>query len=121
MNHFINRFSKGVAARSTRRTFLSTLGKLTLGIAGSLAGIGASTQVAFAAINLKCCTGTACLDYFCPAGDQIAYSWTCCGGFPKGTWSCLDCFGQDYVCNQGGCHWEQVYECTYPQYSHDGC
>lgn len=92
MADMINRLAETLAARSSRRGFIKTLGKITAVAAALAAGAFITAKPALADI-LECCTGHACDTQSCPSGTQVSYQWVCCnrvgGGFDE--YFCNDC------------------------------
>jgi hypothetical protein len=78
MDEYIKRISEGVASHSSRRGFLSTMGKAVLGAAAIIGGQGLFAQAAEA--SPACCTngGTyTCYNHTCPSGSWVQYTWRC--------------------------------------------
>lgn len=71
---------------SSRRGFLGTIGKLTVGAAAVAGGATLFNHPAEAATALHCCEGIACGFHGCLHGMAIGYTWSCGGYF------CHDCF-----------------------------
>jgi hypothetical protein len=61
MDSIIERMSKRLAAQSSRRGFLTKMGKLLLGAAALVAGEALPQQAE--AASLRCCTGTPCTNF----------------------------------------------------------
>lgn len=78
--------AKEDAGSSSRRGFLRTVGKLTVGAAAVVTGTTLFNRPAEAATALHCCEGIACGFHGCVHGMAIGYTWSCGGYF------CHDCF-----------------------------
>lgn len=88
MDNVINQVSKRLADASSRRGFLSTLGKAVLIASG--AGALAATQGTGVALAANCCFGPAYCGPNCPSGTSSRYTWGCCGG--RTFIYCDDCY-----------------------------
>jgi hypothetical protein len=85
--------SKRLAGETSRRGFVSTLGKLAVGAAGLITASAFPRDTE--AAQLQCCTGAACSSGSrCPSGTTVGYTWSC------GKWLCNDCLdsSNNYVC-----------------------
>ena len=105
MDQIVDKLAQRLANSTSRRGFLGKLGKAALGAAAVAAGVAAGSGVAFAAVDLRCCTGTGCPSFTCPSGTHAGYSWTCCVSF--------DCFHKFQKC-QDCFNGSNAYVCTYP-------
>src|SRR5579884_1139465 len=104
MDDVIRRISDRLAGQRSRRSMLGGVGKLAVGVGALIVGQSLFGQVAEAAANMNCCSGTACADYVCPAGTHLGYTWSC------STYFCHDCFSNTQKNPKNG-HWQ--YNCTY--------
>jgi hypothetical protein len=96
-----------VESRLSRRGFLATCGKLTLGLGMAMLGLAYGTRSALAA----CCPGISCDSAHshpcppggagCPTGCSQGNPTQCCdvGGFWHICWPC--------ICNGASCHCEE--------------
>ncbi len=110
MMDFLNRLSKDIEARSSRRGFIATMGKVAAGIAAVMAGgdIFSNSLAHATTDSLLCCTGKQCSQDQCPSGSTVTYTW-CCPYQAPGYGSpnspncipvlCNDCYaGKTYIC-----------------------
>ncbi len=58
MNRLINKLSEYLAAPKSRRGFIRTISRVTVGVSAVAAGIALGTGVASASPDLTCCTST---------------------------------------------------------------
>lgn len=88
MDSIIKRMSERVVTQSSRRGFLSKVGKAMLGAAALVIGQDYfGTLDAEAAGGLKCCNHTRqCAHKSCDTGYSNTYTWSC------GHYTCHDCF-----------------------------
>ena len=93
MDGVIKRASERLAGETSRRGFVSMLGKVAAGAAGLITA-GAFPHDA-AASSLHCCSGTPCSTDGCPGGTTVQYTWNC--GY---VWYCNDCYDSSghFVC-----------------------
>lgn len=97
MNRFIGKLSDSLATQSSRRGFLTTIGKIALGAGGAVAGIGSGAQaLAATCCNPACNYGnnTTCPPWNCPG---LTF---CCGSGEQhyGCQACLYCNTQQVAC-----------------------
>lgn len=119
MSDFLNRLAENLAARSSRRGFISTMGKVVAGIAATIVGGYVNEGIANAAPNgsLLCCTGTACGGTSCPSGTHLGYTWCChYEGVPRQSPNYIAVYCKD--CYDNG---SNNYNCTYAIDANFGC
>jgi len=95
MDKIIKRMSERLADQSSRRGFISKMGKAAFGAVAIITGQGIFTQVAEAATPLRCCTAGssgACAHWNCPQGSRITYTWHCGHPAGGGYYICHDCY-----------------------------
>jgi hypothetical protein len=115
MDRIINKLAQHLAGtNSSRRGFMRTLGRITLGGAGAIAAIATGAGIA-SANPLLCCSGNACSGSSCPGGGNVENVYYCC--------TAQDCVTHVTVCNDcyvvfGG---QRFYECTYTTTSSSIC
>jgi hypothetical protein len=114
MDRIINKLTERLTGVSSRRSFMRTLGKITVGGAGAIAALVTGTRLASAAP--LCCSGTACsTTNACPYGTYLGDHTYCC--------TAHDCKTHVTVCNNcyflfGG---QSYYYCTYTTVSSSTC
>ncbi len=91
MDKFIKQLSERLADQSSRRGFLSKIGKAVIGAAVLITGQEFFSQAAEAATTLHCCTGNACPHSYCPQGSRVTYTWHCGHPAGGGYYICHDC------------------------------
>jgi len=119
VGNIMNRLVDELAAGSSRRGFISTLGKVALGAAALAAGQGLDHAIADSEtiplnVSLACCSGTGCPNIGCPSGtyESIPSEYCCCN---TGYDSCAqnhNCWW--YVCHVCNRISDNSYYCTYP-------
>jgi hypothetical protein len=79
MSDFLNRLTRRIEARSSRRGFFTTMGKVVAGMAAAMVGGGIfSESNANAAPNsLLCCSGSECYNDQCSSSEYVGYTWCC--------------------------------------------
>lgn len=95
MDNLIKRLSERLADQSSRRGFLSKVGKAAIGAAVLITGQDLFSLEAEAATTLHCCTAGrngACTNYYCPQGSRITYTWHCGHPAGGGYYICHDCY-----------------------------
>ncbi len=119
MNRLINKLSEYLAAPKSRRGFIRTISRVTVGVSAVAAGIALGTGVASASPDLTCCTSTDPVQhqnehlcsppnngFACPYGTFQHGSWTCCPAHDCMTHqnNCWDCYNNSdasYNCTWG--------------------
>ncbi len=106
MDGIINRVTERLSTESTssRRGFMSKLGKVALGAAALAAG-GEGLGRAFADgvapdnVSIACCTGYGCPNLYCPSGSSVQNIYECCLRSNCFKYYCNDCYNQTgYLC-----------------------
>ena len=95
MDDIIKRASERLAGETSRRGFVSMLGKLAAGAAGLITVSAFPHDANAAAFPMLCCTGTPCSTDGCPSGTTVHYTWSC-----NTIWYCHDCYDSSggFVC-----------------------
>lgn len=108
MSDFLNRLTRRIEARSSRRGFFTTMGKVVAGVAAAMVGGGIfSESNANAAPNsLLCCSGSECYNDQCSSSEYVGYTW-CCRIYSDNPnyipVQCVDCYSNK----------SRFYACTY--------
>lgn len=81
-------------ARASRRGFLATVARVTLGTVAVLSGVEAigATPALASGCDLLCCFGGACSSCSCPSGTSVQYQWRCCQPGYCTYIECYDCY-----------------------------
>lgn len=99
MDRFVQRVSKQMATRPSRRGVVTTL---AMAAGAVLTGLRNPDEAAAKAHKKdSCCVGKPCPSpYRCPkTADPAGYGWQCQGRDGKLYW-CQDCYhGADFICN----------------------
>lgn len=116
MDKVISKVSEHLAHESSRRGFMSALGKIVLGTAAFASGLAAGPGLGTAFATIGCCSGTDCLDFgysSCPPNTYSGYTWHCCDTNNCGTKmrACHDCYN-----TSGG-----AYKCTFSTFTTTNC
>ena len=93
MSKIIDRLSRKMSTNTSRRGFITTLGKVAAGIAALFIGNGVTnTAQASTGTPLLCCDGNACPSGLsaCPHNTIQNYVWYCCTNGNLHT-TCHDC------------------------------
>ncbi len=114
MDKIVYQVSERLAAASSRRGFMSIVGKVALGAAAIAAGQGLGEARAAGVspdnVSIACCSGVGCQNLYCPAGSHYQYNWQCCLASNCFKYQCNDCYYDAGNPNGTG------YECTFPSY-----
>jgi hypothetical protein len=99
MKRFLKRIGQNLAEKSSRRRFVSKMGKVIATLAALTTGqVVWNKDIAYADVTtplLRCCEGTLCPDphtHVCPDNTVPLYTWSCLDSKNNHNYTCNDCF-----------------------------